>query len=165
VTQPDIDAIAGLIQASFPGVVVITASEDNGAPEVSWGDLFFFYDPEDVGAEARKFPFATIVTHDYGDFDNRSRLDREGVFRLNIDVGPETFDELFPAGTAVDDYAQLDVVIPHPVYAEYHWISVLSPSPATIESVKPHLEKAHERHSRRYPKATAKKRRTAGGGS
>jgi hypothetical protein len=27
------------------GVVAVTASEATGAPEVSWGDSFFFYDP------------------------------------------------------------------------------------------------------------------------
>jgi hypothetical protein len=32
--------------ASLPGVVVVTASRANGAPEVAWGDSFFFYDPD-----------------------------------------------------------------------------------------------------------------------
>ena len=50
-----IDFIAGL-----PGVAAVTATEADGAPEVAWGDSFFFYDPEDVPAE-RKFPFATIA--------------------------------------------------------------------------------------------------------
>lgn len=164
--HPDVEEMCSLIEASFPGVVVVIAAGENGAPTVSWGDRFFFYDPDGIGEEARKFPFATIVTHDNGDFDNRSALDREGVFRLNIDVGPETFDELFPAGTTVDDYAELDVVIPHPVYAAYHWISILNPSRATIDTVRPHLEKAHARHSRRYhDKAEKPKRRTRRGAS
>src|SRR5258706_4149480 len=92
----ELDEITRLIAASLREVVVVTASQENGAPEVSWGDLFFFYDPDGRGEEARKFPFATIVTNDYGDFDNASQLDREGVFRLNVDVGPETLDALFP---------------------------------------------------------------------
>ena len=36
-----IDFIAGL-----PGVAAVKASEAIGAPEVAWGDSFFFYDPE-----------------------------------------------------------------------------------------------------------------------
>ncbi len=149
----DLDEITRLIVASLGGVVVVTASQENGAPEVSWGDLFFFYDPDGRGEEARKFPFATIVTHDYGDFDSMSRLNREGVFRLNVDVGPETFDAHFPPGASVVDHAQLDTVIPHPVYADYHWISVLNPSRGIFESVMPLLATAHARHAQRYRRA------------
>ena len=147
-------AISDFIAAALPGVVVVIASEENGAPEVSWGDSFFFFDPEGRGEPARKFPFATIVTKDYGDFDNASRLDRDGVFRLNIDVGPELFDSLFPPGTTVDDFSRLDVLMPHPVYGAYHWVSVLNPSSTTLETVKPLLAEAHARHSRRYAKKT-----------
>ena len=61
----------------------------------AWGDTFFFYAPSrDVPAD-RKFPFATIVTKDYGEFDGASDLNREGVFRLNVGVGKETFAALF----------------------------------------------------------------------
>lgn len=145
-------AVTDYITTALRGVVVVIASAENGAPEVSWGDCFFFFDPDGRGEDARKFPFATIVTKDYGDFDNASRLDRAGVFRLNIDVGAEAFDALFPPGAGVEDYSLLDKVIPHPVYAAYHWVSVLNPGPETFESVKPLLSKAHARHGRRYQK-------------
>ena len=148
--------ITDYITSALPGSVVVLASEENGAPEVSWGDLFFFYDPEGRGEPARKFPFATIVTKDYGNFDNASQLDRKGVFRLNIDVGPDVFDSLFPPGTGVDDASQLDILMPHPVYATYHWVSVLNPTKQTFETVKPLLAEAHSRHSRRYGNSRAR---------
>jgi len=44
VTESDIIEVV----AALPGVVAVTASEANGAPEVAWGDTFFFYDPEGV---------------------------------------------------------------------------------------------------------------------
>ena len=61
-------------------VDVVVASRDAGSPEVAWGDTFFSYDPGGQLPPARRFPFATIVTKDYGDFDCASKLNREGVF-------------------------------------------------------------------------------------
>lgn len=90
----------------------------------------------------RRFPFATIVTKDYGDFDNASNLDRPGIFRLNIGVSKETYATLFAEGHEYD-FATLDKLIPHPVYGRNHWVSVLNPSVSTFESIKPLLREAH----------------------
>jgi hypothetical protein len=67
------------------------------------------------------------------------------VFRLNIGVGKGTFERL--VGSLVDpDYAALDTVIPHPVYAKQRWIAILNPSRATFEGVvKPLVAEARER--------------------
>jgi hypothetical protein len=138
--------------AALPGVDVQVASADNGAPEIAWGDSFFFYDPDGHLEGANKFPFATIVTKDYGEFDNLSRLDREGVFRLNLGISSETYDSLFPSATEPKDFSQLDVLMPHPVYAKNHWVSVLNPSGQTFESIKPLIAEAHSRARRRYQK-------------
>src|SRR5690242_21855398 len=89
--------ITRYISSNFEGVDVVVASKENGAPEMAWGDSFFIYDPNRDLEETRRFPFATIVTQDYGEFDNRSDLNRPGVFRLNIGVTKETFQKLFPA--------------------------------------------------------------------
>ena len=62
------------------------STPEGGGPELSWGDTFFIYDPERNLEGSRRFPFATIVTKDYAEFDNASDLDRPGVFRLNIGV-------------------------------------------------------------------------------
>ena len=89
-----------LFIAGLPGVVAVKASEAGGAPEVAWGDSFFFYDPEgDVPAE-RRLPFATIVTKDYDGFDMASNLNRHGIYRLNLAVGRVRFGQLvgYPAG-------------------------------------------------------------------
>jgi hypothetical protein len=146
-TEDDIIAFA---TALLPGTVAVTAGEDTGAPEAAWGDTFFFYDPDDGGPEARKFPYATIVVHDYEGFDTASDLNREGVFRLNLWVGREL------AGTYAGgqtDYTVTDRVIPHPVYAAQGWVSILNPGPATDEAARSLFAQAHaaaaERHRRR----------------
>jgi len=104
--------------------------------EVADDNTFFFH-----GAD-NKFPFATIVTKDSA-FDSASNLNRPGVFRLNVGVGKETFRALFgeqqPAGT---DFTALDTLMPHPVYAKMYWVSVINPSAATFETVKPLLTEA-----------------------
>jgi hypothetical protein len=86
--------------------------------------------------------FATLVTTD--EFDASSNLGRDGVFRLNIGVSPDTFDRLVGDQTA-PDYTALDRIIPHPVYAPQQWIAVLNPSDETFETSKALLEEAHGR--------------------
>jgi hypothetical protein len=90
------------------------------------------------------------VVKDYGDFDNTSQLQRADVFRLNIGVSRDTFRALFgsPAGedsrTDIDhDFAALDRLMPHPVYARQAWLCVLNPRAETFDTVKPLLAEAY----------------------
>ena len=151
----DQDAIIQYITETFTGVEVQRPTDGPGA-----GDTFFFYDPQHNIDPTRRMPFATIVTKDYGEYDNASRLDRSDVFRLNIGVGSDTFRALFGAapGEQSDqsptyDYAALDRLMPHPVYAPQSFVCVLNPSADTFETVKPLLADAYgkvaTRHARR----------------
>ncbi|HMQ31411.1 MAG TPA: DUF6194 family protein [Chloroflexaceae bacterium] len=117
--------------------------------QYSFGYTFFFY-----GAE-RMLPFATLIGAD-NEHDRVSKLDRPGVYRLNIGVSRQTFQELFGAGP-VDlgsyDFAALDTLMPHPEYAAQSFVCVLSPGEATLARVQRLLAEAHElavrRHNRR----------------
>src|SRR5919202_2365889 len=100
----DQQAIIQYVVDTCPGVNVVTATE--GLPA---GDTFFIYDPHRQLEPKHQFPFATIVTKDYGDFDRASNLDRPGVFRLNVGVSREPYRPLFApqppppaAGSTVD---------------------------------------------------------------
>jgi len=157
-TSVTADEIIALVSA-MPGVVVDTASETTGAPEVAWGDSFFFYDPDGDPAN-RRLPFATIVTKDYAGFDTASDLNRPGVFRLNIAVGRRRYQDLTghtPAAHgdhhAEFDYTDTDRLLPHPVYAAQGWIAILNPGQATFPRVSSLLiearARAAERHKRR----------------
>lgn len=139
----DQQAIRDYIGSTFGGVDIQVASKEDGAPEIAWGDTFFIYDPDRTFEGTRRFPFATIVTKDYGDFDNKSNLDRAGVYRLNIGVSKETYTSMFPDG-GEHDFTALDTVMPHPVYGINHWVCVLSPSASTFENLKPLLAEAYE---------------------
>jgi Family of unknown function (DUF6194) len=145
------------IFSGLPGVVTLIASKENGAPEVAWGDSFFFYDPDNAIPENRRLPFATIVINDYPDFDTASNLNRPGVFRLNLAIGRDRFNELFGFSPAEFskrpndfDFTALDRIIPHPVYAQQGWISVLVPDAGTENQVRQLIVHAYERASRRY---------------
>lgn len=134
----------------LPGVVSVTASEATGAPQVAWGDSFFFYDPDGDIPANRRMPFATIVTKDYDGFDTASNLNRPGVFRLNISVGRATFEDLVgysprdhPAESERHDYTAFDQVIPHPAYAAQAWIAILNPDESTADLARSLLTQAH----------------------
>jgi len=97
------------------------------------------------------------VTKDYGGFDTASNLDRPGVFRLNIAVGSDTFEELVgypPAAHAKRqagvDYAALDRLLPHPIYAPQSWVCVLNPGAATGAQARALLCHAHARARGRH---------------
>jgi hypothetical protein len=153
VTEEDIIQFVG----ALPGVVVVTAGADNGAPEVAWGDTFFFYDPDGDTPGDRRMPFATIVIHDYAGFDTASDLNRPGVFRLNIAVGRDLFEETLgypPAAHAEHhadhDYTAADRVFPHPMYAAQGWVSIVNPGAATADRAQTLLTRAHAREIARH---------------
>jgi hypothetical protein len=143
----DPESITRYITETFEGVDVVVAS----------GNSFFSYDPNGERPTDRWLPFATLVTND--ESDRASKLSRPGVFRLNIGVGGETYRALFgpqpppPGGTGVvgtgHDFAALDQILPHPIYAPQSWVCVLNPSQATFQAVRPLLAEAYERSARR----------------
>jgi hypothetical protein len=70
---------------------------------------------------------------------------RRDVYRLNLGVDKATFERL-AGDDAEPDYAALDTILPHPVYAAQHWISILNLSWATwSETVVPLIAVAHDR--------------------
>nr|WP_179725103.1 DUF6194 family protein [Saccharopolyspora hordei] len=142
---------------ALPGVVAITADAASGAPEIAWGDTFFHHAPEGRDPADRDLPFATIVTKDYPGFDTESKLDRPGIYRLNVNVGRAEFQRLLghtpaehPAHHDEHDYSAVDEVLPHPVYAPQGWISILNPGPRTAEQALQLLTAAHARAARRH---------------
>lgn len=143
---------------NLPDVVALTASEAGEAPAVAWGDTFFFYDPNDDSPPDRRFPFATIVTKDYGAFDSLSNLNRAGVVRVNISVSRSTFERLlgYPPADHTEhrdecDYAAFDRILPHPIYAAQAWVSILNPGDATSAMLRALLTEAHQRAAKRRP--------------
>ena len=129
VSGPDPDEITDWIASRYPETVVAHAM----------GATFFSLDE-------RQWPnFATIVTTDEHDEGAPSDLAREGVFRLNIGVGRETFERLV-GSLHEPDHAALDRIVPHPVYAKQRWIAILNPSRRTFdEIVTPLIDEAHDR--------------------
>jgi hypothetical protein len=127
----------------------------------SWGETGLFYNPREK--LARGTYFLTVKEKD-GDNDRASRLDRDGVWRLNFAVRPDTFTELFgekpdrPAKGEVIagdfDFAETDVILPHPVYGWTNWVCVLSPSEATFEDVKPLIEESYDLAVERFDNRT-----------
>jgi hypothetical protein len=123
-------AITRYITDTFKGVEIVTKD----------GDSYFF-----TGSDHR-FPFVTLVTGDR--HDQVSKLDRPGVFRLNVGVSKQTFQGLF-SEEGDHDFAALDRIMPHPVYGKMYWVCVLNPGEATFRAVRVLLAEAYEMSDRR----------------
>src|SRR5690348_16306122 len=100
---------------AYDGLLELAPAPGSGWPELSWGDIFFYYAPDGLVPHNRQ-PFATIVTKDYPE-DSASRLDGEGRWRLNIHVGSALFTELLGRSPArIDEspvaYDAEDVFLP-----------------------------------------------------
>ncbi len=110
---------------------------DNVQQEENFGYTFFF-----VGDDHR-LPFVTIG-HSDNEFDDVSKLNREGVFRINIGVGKKTFESLIPDRDAeVMDYSVLDVFLPHPHYAKQNFVCILNPTGENMDLTKQLILEAH----------------------
>lgn len=135
---------------TFDGVLELAPQEGSEAPEIAWGDHFFYYSPD--GTTPRIQPYATIVTKNYPE-DTASELNREGRWRLNIHVGPELLTDLTganPKDGTDRDFAAPDVIMPHPLYGAFGWIAVVNPGPATTSTALGLLRDAHEAARRRF---------------
>ncbi len=153
--SPAAAAVAARIHELLPGVAETVAGPDGPAPDLGWDDHFFF------AGEDRMFPFATIVAHDIPGFDDRSRLDRAGVFRVNVDLGRREFTRLFGYGPEAFaehrdalDFAAPDQLVPHPVYAVQGWASVVNPGERTSAELDRLLRAAHARSAGRQKHQT-----------
>lgn len=114
--------------------------------EEQYGFKFFFY------GDDHRMPFATMISADT-DYDKFSDLNRPGVFRLNIGVSRQTFQEFFgqeELETSQIDYRTLDTFMPHPDYWKQNFICILSPGPEIIDLTLKHLKEAHALAEKRH---------------
>lgn len=134
------EEIVAQLLAGYEGVVA----------KVSWGETALFYNPG--GRLPNGVYFCTIKEKD-GDNDQSSRLDREGVYRLNIGLSKVAYEARFGARpkrpakggvvTTGHDFSEQNVLMPHPVYGWMSWVCVLSPSAALFDELKPLLDEAY----------------------
>lgn len=148
--------IEQVVQAvsELEGALILAPGPGSDAPEIAWGDAFFYYAP-DGRVPRTEQPFATIVTKDYPD-DTTSDLNADDRWRVNIHVGHERFVELIgqpPRDALPADFGLTDAVIPHPVYGALGWIAVVNPGAGTSVTVLRLISQAYldarDRHDRR----------------
>ncbi|VEP14263.1 conserved hypothetical protein [Hyella patelloides LEGE 07179] len=132
-------------------------------PVNSWGERSYFVNPK--MKLKRGSYFATVKSKD-GENDKASYLNRPGVFRLNIGLTPEKYEEMFglrplrPVKSGVVegnfDFQALNIFIPHPVYGWCGWIAINNPDEDNFEKSKEYLDVAYKKAF----KATMKKLKT-----
>jgi hypothetical protein len=112
-------------------------SLENVQRSADMGYIFYFY------GDNHMVPFTTIAEHS-NKYEEVSKLDREGVFRVNIGVSKATFDSLFPeVNEQTIDYTALDIFMPHPHYAKQFFICIINPSDKNAEQLKKYITEAH----------------------
>ena len=123
----------------------------------SWGERCVFYNPD--GKLKRGVYVLTVKERDGGN-DKSSRLDREGIYRVNLGLRRSTFSQLFgslpkrPAkGGVIDmeyDFSAVNTLLPHPVYGWMGWICALNPDENRFEELKPLVWEAYEYAKEKY---------------
>lgn len=141
----DMSTIIELV-SEWEGTLVVLPAPGDGTPEIAWGDAFFYYAPDQVMPTNRQ-PFATIVTKDYPD-DHRSRLYREGHYRVNIHPGTSSFSTWTKDNTAGADAT--DSIFAHPAYGDAGWLAVINPGAKTSGAVRALLREAFDLDRNRY---------------
>jgi hypothetical protein len=114
----------------------ITAQLPNITKLESFGYTFYFYGTDQV------LPFVTFAASD-NEQDNVSHLNRDGVFRVNIGVSKNTYNELFKDVKTEWDYTILNSFLPHPHYAAQHFICILNPEGNQLLDTFRFIEEAH----------------------
>jgi hypothetical protein len=136
----------------FDGALAVIPGAGSDAPELAWGDAFFYYAP-DGRMPQHEQPYGTIVIKDYPD-DTASELHAPDRWRVNVHVDRATFRRLTgeePRSlTRPRDYAATDAFIPHPVYGALGWVAVVNPGEQTTEVVLQLLREAHDAARARF---------------
>ena len=117
----------------------------------SWGETGVFYNP---GHVLKRGIYVLTIKEKDGKNDQASQLDRPGMYRVNLGPRKQTYVNLFgsvpkrpPKGGVVElemDFAQTDILLPHPVYAWMGWVCTLNPSKHTFEELKPLIRESYE---------------------
>ena len=124
-------------------VEAFVAELENVQREENFGYLFFF-----VGDDHR-LPFVTIANSD-SEYDNVSNLNRDGVFRINIGLSKDTFKDLIGRPNSEHiDYSALNIFLPHPDYAQYHFVCILNPSGENDKTTKNLITEAYSMAAKR----------------
>ncbi|MEE9327021.1 MAG: DUF6194 family protein [Cocleimonas sp.] len=145
-------------------IKIITSQLEDVKPKSSWGETSLFYNPQN------KLPngvyFCAIKEKDGGN-DKSSDLSRKNIFRLSIGIPKNDYiaefgDKPKPPEkggivTTGHDFTQVDVLMPHPIYAWMSWVCILSPSRNNFENILPLINKAHANAMIKFDKKIGKK--------
>jgi len=144
-----INDIIQITQKNHPGLLKNT----------NWGELGLFYNPEE---KLKIGIYLMTFKEKDGEHDSASKLDRGGLYRLNLGISKETFIKIFGtipkrprAGEVITmdiefDFTKIDTIMPHPVYGWMSWISVINPSQKTFEMLKPLIAEGYKLAVEKY---------------
>ncbi len=142
----------------------IVGTYEGVIPKYSWGETSLFYNPGKVLPNGVYF---CTIKEKNGDNDKSSNLDRDGIFRLSIGISKESYENEFgerpkrpSKGGIIDtghNFAEVNILMPHPIYGWMSWVQVLNPKKQTFDKVFPLITEAHANAVFKFNKRTANK--------
>lgn len=132
---------------NFEGTILKCGKDEKGV----------FYNPDNHFIAG--VPVLTVDEHD-SDKDKESKLERENIYRINMEIGKNTFKRLFHVTprrikkSGIDsmnyDFTMLDRLMPHPAAAWLSRVCILNPSKQTFEELKPLINEAYKYAKKMY---------------
>jgi hypothetical protein len=142
-----VDKILEFLLSNFSGLKVLN----------KYGEISCFYNPENKLKHG--IYFLTIKESD-GPNDKVSRLNRDDIFRISFGISQQTFKNLFLnipkrplKGQIIDmdyDFAKVDELMPHPIYAWMSWVMILNPTIETLNNITYLLKEGYELTVKKY---------------
>lgn len=131
-------------ELEFPASIPLVLNAVRAIPDIvekpSWGELAFFHNPGMVKPNGK---YVMTVKLKDGPNDGASRLDRGGLYRINLGLPKPLFREIFGLppmrpgkGETIQgpwDFTEIDRITPHPVYGWMSWIAVINPERENAE--------------------------------
>lgn len=141
------DYIIKLCLERYEGTILVRA----------WGEKSIFYNP---GGLLKRGVYVMTIKEKDGDKDKSSLLNREGIYRLNTGIGKKSYLLKFGtipsrplAGGVVDvayDFAEQNIIMPHPVYAWMSWICLLNPTKDTFDEFLKYVDESYELAKKKF---------------
>ena len=126
-------------------------------PKNSWGEISFFYNPDNKKAHGSYF--FTLKEKD-GENDKASNINRDEIFRINFGITKTSFLKLFneipkrpKKGCIIEgnyDFTKINQLTPHPVYGWGCWLAILNPTKEKFEQLKPLIQESYNMAVKRF---------------
>jgi hypothetical protein len=125
----------------------------------TWGETSIFFNP---GNRSKNGAYFLTLKESDGENDKSSQLHRNGIFRVSFGISSTSYENLFgdkppraEKGGIVKtghDFARVNTLMPHPIYAWMYWVQILSPKLDIWNTLQDLLTESYQLAKTRFEK-------------